>query len=171
MNLENFKNFIDGVSFFKDFSDHEKKKLTGNKNTFKQFEKGANIFIQGDNGASLFILLFGSIELFKLCDADGGDDRISLKEEEEKLVGELEAGSVFGEISMLTGRKRSVTARVLSTKAVVMEITDQLIEGLIPSIQAKFHKQLLLALVQDLDDMDIRYIKLQSSIETSARET
>ena len=67
---------------------------------------------------------------------------------------------------MLTGRKRSVTARVVSAKVVVMEITEKLIESLIPSIQAKFHKQLLMALVQDLDDMDIRFMKLQSSIGT-----
>ena len=165
MEKDSLKNFIDGVLFFKEFSDHEKEKIAGNKNTFKQFEKGDEIFKEGDEGASLFVVLFGSIDLYKLCDADNTDGRVSLKDEMEKLVGELKNGSVFGEISMLTGRKRSVTARISSPKSVVMEITLKLVDGLIPSIQAKFHKQLLMTLVKDLDDMDIRYIKLQSSIE------
>ena len=170
MDSEYIKQFIEGTPFFKEFSDHEKNKLAGDSNTFKQFEKGENIFIQGDDGFSLFVVLLGSIELIKICDVVGQEGRVSLKKEEEKTVGELETGSVFGEISLLTGRKRSVTARVVSAKAVVMEISDKLVEGLIPSIQAKFHKQLLMALVQDLDDMDIRYIKLQSRIEASAGE-
>ena len=164
MDLENFKKFIESVAFFKEFSDHEKNKLAGDRNTFKQFQKGSNIFIQGDNGSSLFIVLLGSIELIKICDAVGQEGRVSLKKEEEKTVGELETGSVFGEISMLTGRKRSVTARVVSAKAVVMEISDRLVEGLIPSIQAKFHKQLLVTIVQDLGDINVRYMKLQSNV-------
>ena len=164
---ENLKNFIDGVMFFKEFSEHEKDKLAGNKSTFKQFEEGEKIFKEGDEGTSLFVVLFGSISLLKLSDADNADGRVSLKDEKEKVVGELKNGSVFGEISMLTGRRRSVTARVSSSKSVVMEITLKLVDSLIPSIQAKFHKQLLMALVQDLDDMDTRYMKLQSSIEAN----
>ena len=167
MEKENLKNFIDGVLFFKEFSEHEKDKLAGNKSTFKQFEKGEEIFKEGDEGTSLFVVLFGSIGLYKLCDADNTDGRVSLKDEKEKVVGELTNGSVFGEISMLTGRKRSVTARISSSKSVVMEITLKLVDDLIPSIQAKFHKQLLMTLVQDLDDMDTRYMKLQSSIEAN----
>ena len=165
MEKESLKKFIDGVLFFKEFSEHEKERLAGDKSTFKQFEKGDKIFQEGDEGASLFVVLFGSIDLYKLCDADNTDGRVSLKDEKEKVVGELKNGSVFGEISMLTGRKRSVTARVSSSKSVVMEITLKLVDSLIPSIQAKFHKQLLMTLVQDLDDMDVRYMKLKSSFD------
>ena len=128
MDSEYIKQLIEGTPFFKEFSDHEKNKLAGDSNTFKQFEKGENIFIQGDDGFSLFVVLLGSIELIKICDVVGQEGRVSLKKEEEKTVGELETGSVFGEISMLTGRKRSVTARVVSAKAVVMEISDKLVE-------------------------------------------
>ena len=49
----NFKKFIDGVVFFKEFSEHEKEKLAGKKSTFKQFQKGEDIFKEGDEGASL----------------------------------------------------------------------------------------------------------------------
>ena len=101
-----------------------------------------------------------------MSDADTKEGHVSLKEEKEYFVGGLSEGAVFGEISMLTGRKRSVTARVTSSKAVVMEISMKFVDTLLHSIQAKFHKQLLIALVQDLDDMDTRYIKLQASAQT-----
>jgi len=159
--------FIESVPFFKEFSEHEKRKITGDKNNFKQYEKNLNIFKEGDEGHSLFVILFGTIDFIKLCDgADIQDGRVSVKGcgEKERVLCELESGSVFGVISMLTGRKRSVTTRVSSEKAVVMEITEKFVDSLIPSIQVKFHKQLLLALIQDLDDMDIRYLKLQDSI-------
>lgn len=168
MDKENIDKFIQGVPFFKEFSEHEKGKLTSDKNSFKQFKKGESIFMEGDTGSSLFVVLFGTIDLVKLCDPDTAKGRVSLKEEEEKVLGELETGSVFGEISMLTGRRRSVTARTTSPKAIVMEITNQYVDSLIHSIQTKFHKQLLLALVKDLDDMDVRYMKLRSSVETKA---
>ena len=77
----------------------------------------------------------------------------------------LDVGAVFGEISMLTGRKRSVTAQVISSKVVLMEISNKFVDKLIHSVQSKFHKQLLLALVKDLDDMDIRYLKLKSEFD------
>ena len=169
MDTENIKNFVSKISFFKVFSDHELSKLTGDGNTFKQFEKGSDIFVQGDPGSSLYVLLFGTVELIKLCDAEDSDKHVSLKAEKEQTVGKLDPGAVFGEISMLTGRKRSVTARIVSDKSVVMEINAKVVDNLIPSIQTKFHKQLLMALVQDLDDMDTRYIKLQSSIENSEK--
>jgi hypothetical protein len=36
---------------------------------------------------------------------------------------------------------------------------------MIPSVQNKFHKQLLLILAKNLDTMNLRYAKLESSIE------
>ena len=123
------------------------------------------IFKEGDSGSSLFVILYGDISLFKIDEFDAGEGRVSLKEGKEKVVGELGFGSVFGEISLLTGRKRSVTARVKSSKAIFMEITNKYIDSLIPSIRAKFHKQLLYALVKDLYDMDTRYLKLQAKMD------
>ena len=164
MDSEHILKFIENIRFFKPFSDAEKRKLAGNKTTFRQFEKDSDIFKEGDSGASLFVVLVGNINLIKLSEADVADGRVSLKSSKERIVGELGVGAVFGEISLLTGRRRSVTAHVVSTKVVVMEISNKLIDSLIPSIQTKIHKQLLLELVNDLDDMDTRYLKLQSSM-------
>ena len=56
-------------------------------------------------------------------------------------------------------------ARAASTKVVVMEFTRKLIDKMIPSVQNKFQKQLLLILAKNLDTMNARYAKLESSIE------
>ena len=127
--------------------------------------RGDTIFKEGDDGSSLFVILFGTIELVKLSDGGAGKGRVSLKEGREKVVGEMSVASVFGEISLLTGRNRSVTTRVISSQVVLMEITNKFLDSLIPSIQAKFHKQLLLVLAKNLDTMNMRYAKLVSSVE------
>ena len=46
-----------------------------------------------------------------------------------------------------------------------MEFKATYIERLIPSIQTKFHKQLLMILATNLDTMNMRYAELSSSIE------
>ena len=167
MESEHILKFIENIRFFKSFSEGEKRKLAGSKATFRQFEKDSDIFKEGDSGTSLFVVLVGNISLIKLSEADVEEGRVSLKSSRERNVGELGVGAVFGEISLLTGRRRSVTARVVSTKVVVMEITNKLIDSLIPSIQTKIHKQLLLELVNVLDDMDTRYLKLRNELDLS----
>ena len=97
--------FVENVTFFKAFSEHEKRKLTSEQNNFKQYEQGVDIFKEGDPGGSLFVILFGNISLIKTIEAETGEGRVSLKEGIEKAVGDLGVGSVFGEISLLTGRK------------------------------------------------------------------
>ena len=57
MEAENLMKFIEAVAFFKNFSDHEKRKLTGDKSSFKQFVKDVDIFKEGDPGSSLFVQL------------------------------------------------------------------------------------------------------------------
>ena len=86
---------------------------------------------------------------------------MSLKEEVEKHVIDLNPGTIFGEISMLTESKRNATARVSSAQAVVMKITKKLIESLNHPTQIKFHQQLLLSLATHLDDMNSKFIDLQ----------
>ena len=105
---EHIKNFINGVPFFKEFSEHERRKLTGDKSAFKQFNKDTNIFMEGDPGSSLFVTLFGSIGLIKNCSASAKKGRVSLKEGTEQIIGELESGSVFGELLMVRFSTTSV---------------------------------------------------------------
>jgi len=154
METDTIKKFIQKIPFFQVFNDHELNKLVGKEKVFKDCKKGEAIFNEGDVGSSLFVLLFGAIELVKSYDK--GPDTIIM---------ELQAGSVFGEIAMLTKRQRNLAARASSTKVVVMEFKSSFIDKLIPSIQTKFHKQLCTILAKNLDTMNMRYAKLASSVE------
>ena len=154
METDAIKKFILQIPFFKAFTDHELTKLVGREKLFKDSKKGGYIFKEGDPGSSLFVLLFGEIDLVK----KGGGGK-------ESIIMQLKTGALFGEVAMLTGNKRNLDARASSTKVVVMEFTRKLIDKMIPSVQNKFQKQLLLILAKNLDTMNSRYAKLESSIE------
>ena len=154
METDAIKSFILKIPFFKTFTDHELNKLVGREKLFKDAKKGGYFFKEGDPGDALFVVLFGEIDLVKK--GEGGKESIILK---------LKTGALFGEVAMLTGNKRNVAARAASTKVVVMEFTRKLIDKMIPSVQNKFQKQLLLILAKNLDTMNMRYAKLESSIE------
>ena len=154
MENEAIKKFLSQIPFFKVFNDKELNKLVGREKVFKDCKKGQTIFKEGDDGSSLFVLLYGVIQLVKTAKKGPGS-----------VILELKSGAVFGEVAMLTKNKRNLDARASSTKVVVMEFTKSFIDKLLPSIQTKFHKQLLYILASNLDTMNMRYAKLESSIE------
>ena len=154
METDAIKQFILKIPFFKAFTDHELNKLIGREKIFKDAKKGGYIFKEGDPGSAIFVLLFGQIDLVK----KGADGK-------ESIILQLKSGALFGEVAMLTGNKRNLDARASSTKVVVMEFKKEFIEKMIPSIQRKFEKQLLLIIATNLDTMNMRYAKLENSIE------
>ena len=154
METNAIKKFILKIPFFKTFTDHELTKLVGREKLFRDCKKGGYIFKEGDPGSALFVLLFGVIDLVKK--GEGGKESIILK---------LKSGALFGEVAMLTGNKRNLDARASSAKVVVMEFNRKLIDRMIPSVQKKFEKQLLFIIATNLDKMNMRYAKLESSIK------
>ena len=154
METDAIKKFILKIPFFKTFTDHELTKLVGREKLFRDCKKGGYIFKEGDPGSALFVLLFGEIDLVKK--GEGGKESIILK---------LKSGALFGEVAMLTGNKRNLDARASSAKVVVMEFNRKLIDRMIPSVQKKFEKQLLFIIATNLDKMNMRYAKLESSIK------
>ena len=154
METDTIKKFILKIPFFKTFTDHELTKLVGREKLFRDCKKGGYIFKEGDPGSALFVLLFGEIDLVKK--GEGGKESIILK---------LKSGALFGEVAMLTGNKRNLDARASSAKVVVMEFNRALIDKMIPSVQNKFQKQLLLIIAGNLDKMNMRYAKLEASIK------
>ena len=159
--VDSITKFINTVPFFNVFKDVEKQKLISRMDCFEKFDHQEVIFKQGDSGDTLYLMLQGKVGLFRLGTIDAGEGRVSLKDEVEKHVTDLNPGTIFGEISMLTECKRNATARTSSTQAVVMKITKKLIEGLNHPTQIKFHQQLLLSLANHLDDMNSKFVDLQ----------
>jgi small-conductance mechanosensitive channel len=78
--------------------------------TEHQFSQTQDIVRQGDDGSSLFIVQRGVCEV--LIGGENGAEK----------VGVMGPGSVFGELSLLTGAPRSATVRA-ATASVVYEIT------------------------------------------------
>ena len=158
---DSITSFVNTVSFFKGFSDAEKDKLINRADCFEKYSKEDLIFKQGDPGNTLYLVLQGKIALFRLGTIQVDEGRVSLQEEADKKITTLKPGVIFGEISMLTESKRSVTARVESEQVVVMKITKKLIDSLGHHTQIKFHRELLLSLATHLDAMNSQFVDLQ----------
>ena len=155
--------FIKSLPFFQQFTDDEKSELMNKEGVFEKYKQGDVIIRQGEIESWLFVILLGKVRLTKSLTDNAGKGRISLKEPVVITVKELEIGSIFGEISLITKRPRNVTVIAASPDVAVMKVTEELLEGFDKSIQMKFQKQLLLKLAENLDDMNAEWTKLKST--------
>lgn len=153
MEKDIIKQFIMKIPFFQTFNDHELSKLIGREKVFKDCKRGDYVFKEGDDGSSLYVILLGSIDLVKK--GKGGS---------ESIIVQLKKGAVFGEVAMLTGQERNLDARASSAKVVVMEFTRAKIDKMIPSVQTKFEKQLLLMMAASMNSMNSRYEELETRL-------
>ena len=162
--------FIKGLPFFEYFSEDEKSCLINSKGLFEKYSSGEIIIKQGAIESWLFIILQGKIKLSKEVNSNIDKSRISLTDSEEIVVKELDIGSIFGEISLITDRPRNVTARASSNEVAVLKITKEILESFDKSIQMKFQKQLLTKLAENLDDMNTEFIKLKAVIKKGLKK-
>ena len=85
--------------FFKCLTDDQVKKVV-NGGTFSLFGRGEHIVEQGADGSSMFLLLTGEAAVYVRQEHNGAEPtRVAL----------LQSGDYFGEMSLLTGEKRSAT--------------------------------------------------------------
>ncbi len=155
--------FIERLPFFQEFSEEEKSKLVRTNGIFEKYKAGDTIISEGDTGSALFVVLTGAILIVKSTVASVKDGHISLQEPEKITIAELKAGSIFGEVSLISERPRNTSALADSAQVVVMKISKEVIESFNLSIQKKFHTQLIQVLVQRLDDMNTKYINLKAA--------
>ena len=156
--------FIKSLPFFDEFSEEEKSELINKEGAFEKYKEGETIIKQGKIEPWLYVILLGKIRLVKSLTENADEGRISLKNPAEITVKELEIGSIFGEISLITKRPRNVTAIAASPDVTVMKVTEEILKNFTKSIQMKFQKQLLVKLAENLDDMNTEWIKLKSTI-------
>jgi len=155
--------FIESLPFFKEFSASEKVKLVNTSGIFEKFKEGEVIISEGELSAAVFLILTGTIEIQKKIKVKVQENRISLQEPGDITIAKLKAGSIFGEISLISHRPRNTSAIASSNQVVVMKITNKIIEKFNLAIQKKFQSQLIQILVERLDDMNDKFIKLKSS--------
>ena len=156
--------FIKSLPFFDEFSEEEKSELINTEGVFEKYKEGETIIKQGKIEPWLYVILLGKIRLVKSLTENADEGRISLKNPAEITVKELEIGSIFGEISLITKRPRNVTAIAASPDVTVMKVTEEILKNFTKSIQMKFQKQLLLKLAENLDDMNTELSRLKSNI-------
>lgn len=154
--------FIERLPFFREFSEGEKDKLVKTSGIFEKYKEGDTIISEGDSGSALFVVLTGAISITKLTVASVKEGHISLQEPERIPIAELKAGSIFGEVSLISDRPRNTSVHASAPEVVVMKITKDIIEKFSLEIQKKFQSQLIQILVQRLDDMNTRYINLKA---------
>ena len=75
----------------------------------------------------------------------------------------MKAESIFCEISLISHLPRNTSAIASSNQVVVMKITNEIIEKFNLAIQKYFQNQLIQILVERLDDMNKKLIKLKAS--------
>ena len=76
---------------------------------------------------------------------------------------ELKAGSIFGEILLISHLPRNTSAIASSNQVVVIKITNEIIEKFNLATQKYFQNQLIQILVEMLDDMKKKLVKLKAS--------
>jgi len=86
-----------------------------------------------------------------------------LQEPRNITLVELKAGSIFGEILLISHLPRNTSAIASSNQVVVIKITNEIIEKFNLAIQKYFQNQLIQILVEMLDDMKKKLVKLKAS--------
>lgn len=102
---------------FKDFSVDEMVAVIQGLNLLS-FEAGNIIITEGDPGNSLYMLTSGRVKCFK-----------KNPQGRQVLLGELDEGAFFGEMSILTGKPRSATV-VASTPCELLELDRPTLDGI-----------------------------------------
>jgi CRP/FNR family transcriptional regulator, cyclic AMP receptor protein len=132
LDLDKKRDLLAKVEIFQDFNRFEIPRIAELCNNIMYYEEGESIIKQGTVGDCFYILLSGSA---KVCTAD---DPISLFE--------LEAGSIFGEISFLSGTERTKDV-VANEKSFILEVSQAMMMLLKPDIREKIKDKLIEKLV------------------------
>lgn len=107
--IESRKRSISTIELFQGVSEHEIQQIAESAK-LKHFTKGERIIIQGEHNYSLYIIVQGQVGVFSI-DAKGNS--IPVKD--------LKEGEYFGEMSLLTGEKRSATI-IAQNEVTLLEI-------------------------------------------------
>ena len=126
----------------------------------RNFMAGETIVFEGDEGDSCFLLIHGSVEVTKMDEESG----------EEEKIGRLASGSYFGEMALLGLYTRTATVTALeATEA--LEIEGKPLHDLFydhPKIGMAFYRAMALGLVKRLRDTTDEVSYLKASMQASA---
>ncbi|MEO5362866.1 MAG: cyclic nucleotide-binding domain-containing protein [Magnetococcus sp. DMHC-8] len=139
---------LDGLEFFKHFSNYEKDRVAEFNLSFKLVMPQEVVIQANTLDTAFFILIKGSVAATR-----GIADRAG------KALFILKAGEIMGEMAFLTGEPRTMNI-VAQEKALLLRVDSELLEQLSCDSREKFKDQLINKLVQRLADTTSRVQKM-----------
>ncbi len=146
MAQKSIADFLDTLPFFHEFSADEKSTLLKTKGAFVKFNPYDCIIREGEVDESIFIILKGVVNITKQSLPD-------------IIISQLKAGSLFGEIALISDAPRTSNATAF-TESVLMKITKSMINQLPLELQKKLQDQLIRILALRLDEMNEKFVKV-----------
>lgn len=150
---------LKNVKLFKAFTDHELGQLIS-LGSGTAFEAHANIVIEGELSWGLYVILDGVVGIFK-TNKLGGDFYD---------VGQLRAGSFFGEMSLIDDNPRSATVRAV-TDTQLFHISKDAFHHFLDSsgdLKLRFYESCVRDLVARLRELDDNYVISQYQLWKTA---
>lgn len=129
---------VNALSFFKNFSEYEKKRIVSNHTRIQKCGPGVYIIKEGNTDRFFYILLSGSVSVIKT----GNSVPLS----------DLGPGAMFGEISFLANSPR--TANIVSNEACIfIQVDKDLMNTLGGEIREKIKDRIIVQLVRRIAKM------------------
>jgi serine/threonine protein kinase len=128
-------NILKSLHFFRNFTDVERWEVL-RISKWHTFPAGKRLLREGKIGNSFFILASGNARIMK----------------NDSLLGMIEAGQCFGEMSYIQSQKKTRSASVISNSNVmVIKIIDEALQESTSQLQTKFNRELLETLADRLE--------------------
>ena len=143
---------VDALPMFADLSSREKSTLLAIVRA-RGYQPGEVLCREGDRAFSLFIICRGSVEVFK-----------ELRGAKREKLGELKAGSMIGQVSLIDGKPRSATVQA-KTGVITLECTRDDFDRLFnagSTFAFKILDQIIIHLVARLRDANLQLYSLYS---------
>jgi CRP-like cAMP-binding protein len=110
---------VAGIPLFAETLDEAQLGALAHKSAPVIFPSGSILMAEGDFATSMFAIVEGRVSV-KVADQNG----------EEKHVADLKAGDIVGEMSLMTGARRSATVTA-ETEVVALEVTKFSLEAIL----------------------------------------
>lgn len=146
------------------FRDDELAELVSMGEAFS-VESHANIMIEGDTSGGMFLLLEGQVGVTKanpMANNQVGGNQYDL--------GHLQAGSVFGELSLIDNNPRSATVRAL-TECKIFHISRDKFDAFLANDESRrirFYQSCIQTMIARLRETDQKYVISQYQLWKTA---
>ena len=119
MDTVDARRVLSGIPLFAETLDDAQLEALAHKSSPVIFPAGSILMTEGDFATSMFAIVEGSVAV-TVADEDG----------RERHVAELKGGDIVGEMSLMTGARRSATATA-ATEVVALEVTKFSLEAIL----------------------------------------